>query len=77
VPHEPSAAPNVAQSPSAGSPRPESAILVFKAVLAEVCENCGEAYISEESSRQFLEDAERALRAGVQVDVREFMPTPA
>jgi YgiT-type zinc finger domain-containing protein len=50
--------------------------VVFKAVPAEVCENCGEAYISEEFSRQLLEDAENASRAGVQVDVREFMPTP-
>ena len=47
--------------------------LVFKAVPAEVCANCGEAYIAEEVSRQILADGEQALRSGVQVDVREFV----
>jgi len=47
--------------------------LVFKNVPGEVCQNCGEAYVSEEVSRQVLEAAEEASRAGVQVDVREFV----
>ncbi len=51
--------------------------LVFKGVPAEVCQNCGEAYVSAELSRQLLERAEQASRAGVQVDVREFLPASA
>jgi len=47
--------------------------LVFKAVPAEVCANCGEAYIAEDISRQILATAEDAARSGVQVDVREFV----
>jgi hypothetical protein len=47
--------------------------LVFKAVPAEVCDNCGEAYIAEDVSRQILATAEHAARSGVQVDVREFV----
>ncbi len=50
--------------------------LVFKNVPAEVCENCGEAYISDEISRHVLQAAEEVARAGVQVDVREFVATP-
>ena len=38
----------------------ESTTLVFKAVPAEVCANCGEAYVAEEVSRQILAAAEHA-----------------
>ena len=47
--------------------------LVFKSVPAEVCGNCGEAYVAEEVTRQILAAAELAARSGVQVDVREFI----
>jgi hypothetical protein len=40
--------------------------------VAEV--NCGEAYVSEEITAQRLEEAEEAVRARVQVDVRELAP---
>jgi len=46
--------------------------LVVKNVPAKVCDNCGEAYVDEEITRQLLGTADEALRAGVQVDVREF-----
>jgi YgiT-type zinc finger domain-containing protein len=49
-----------------------STTLVVKGVPARICDNCGEAYVSQETTRQLLETAEEALRAGVQVDVREF-----
>ena len=48
--------------------------LVFKSVPAQVCENCGEAYVAAETSRQLLAAVEEASRVGVQVDVREFVP---
>src|SRR5260370_23936516 len=48
------------------------ATLVVKGVPARICDNCGEAYVDEEITRQLLDTAEQALRAGVQVDVREF-----
>ncbi len=51
--------------------------LVFKGVPADVCQNCGEAFVSAEVSRQLFRDAENAVRSGVQVDVREFLATPA
>lgn len=48
------------------------ATLVFKDVPAQVCENCGEAYLDEAVSRRLLESATAAVRAGVQVEVRSF-----
>lgn len=46
--------------------------LVIKGVPARVCENCGEAYLDEETSRLLLETAEKAVCAGVQVEIREY-----
>ena len=51
--------------------------LVFRAVQAEVCPNCGEAYVDEKVSAQLLAEAEEAARSGVQVEIREFLPAPA
>ena len=46
--------------------------LVIKGVPARICDNCGEAYVDEQISRPLMATANEALRAGVQVDVREF-----
>jgi len=48
------------------------ATIVVKSVPAQVCDNCGEAYVDQQTTRQLLETANEALRDGVQVDVREF-----
>lgn len=48
------------------------ATLVFKDVPAEVCANCGEAYHTEEVTRDLLRQAEQAASAGVEVDVRKY-----
>lgn len=47
--------------------------LVVKGVPASVCNNCGEEYVSEEVTARLLRSAEEAARAGVQVDVREYI----
>jgi YgiT-type zinc finger domain-containing protein len=49
-------------------------VVVFRNVPAQVCDNCGEAYVSEEITAQLLDEAEEAVRARVQVDVREIEP---
>lgn len=55
------------------TPERDGMTLVIKSVPARVCENCGEAYLEEETSRQLLETAEKAVRAGgVQVEIREY-----
>jgi YgiT-type zinc finger domain-containing protein len=47
--------------------------IVFKSVPADVCDNCGEEYVSETTTRQLLQEADQATRAGVQVEVRGFV----
>lgn len=47
--------------------------LVFKHVPARVCVNCGEEYIDEEAARRVLKVADEAAKAGVEVDIREYM----
>jgi YgiT-type zinc finger domain-containing protein len=50
----------------------DSLTLVVKGVPAQVCENCGEAYMNEETTRRLLETAEAEVQAGGQVEVREY-----
>ena len=47
--------------------------VVFKCVPAQVCENCGEAYLDADVTRQLLRIIEEAARGGVQVDIRQYM----
>jgi YgiT-type zinc finger domain-containing protein len=54
----------------------EGAALVVRKVPAQVCDNCGEAYVSAEVTRSLLQSAREALRTGVEVDIREFVATP-
>ncbi len=56
---------------------PGGTTLVVKGVPAEICENCGESYVSEEITHQLMALADEARRAGVQVDVRQFAATTA
>jgi YgiT-type zinc finger domain-containing protein len=51
----------------------DATILVIKGVPASVCENCGEEYVEGEMTARLLKDAEEAVRAGVQVDIREYV----
>jgi hypothetical protein len=54
----------------------EGAALVVRKVPAQICENCGEAYVAADVTRRLLAAAREALRAGVEVDIREFAATP-
>ena len=51
----------------------DATTVVFKHVPAQVCANCGEAYVDDATTVQLLEDADAALKAGVQVEVRAFV----
>ncbi len=50
-----------------------STVLVVKGVPADVCANCGEEYVGEATTAHLLRTAEEAARAGVEVDVREYV----
>ena len=46
--------------------------LVFKGVPADVCANCGEQFVDEQTTERLLSEAERAAQAGVQVEIRLY-----
>ena len=51
--------------------RGESTI-VFREVPADVCVNCGEYYLSEETTEKLLERAERAVQNGAIVEIQKY-----
>ncbi len=51
--------------------RGESTI-IFKEVPADVCDNCGEFYLSESITEKLLERAEHAVKNGVMVEILKF-----
>lgn len=51
--------------------RGESTI-ILKNVPAEVCENCGEYYLSEDITEQVLSRAEEAVKSGAEVEILRF-----
>ena len=52
--------------------------IVFKGVPADVCDTCGESFIDEDVSAEASQQAEAAVEAGVEVDVRRWRkPQPA
>jgi len=46
---------------------------VVKDVPSRVCDNCGEAYLDDETTERLLNLAEEAARSGVQVDIRRYI----
>ena len=46
--------------------------VIVKSVPAEVCENCGEYYLSEETAGKVLAAAERAVHTGAEVEILRF-----
>jgi YgiT-type zinc finger domain-containing protein len=50
----------------------DATTIVFKSVPAQVCENCGEEYVDDETTAQLLTIFEQSLKAGVAVDVRHY-----
>ncbi|NJL50056.1 MAG: type II toxin-antitoxin system MqsA family antitoxin [Leptolyngbyaceae cyanobacterium SM2_5_2] len=50
----------------------EGAIVVFKRVPAEVCDNCGEYYLSDEVTGKLLERAEAAIASGAEIEIRAY-----
>ena len=48
--------------------------VVIKRVPAEVCTNCAEEYVGEDTTARLVRVADEAVREGVQLDVREYVP---
>ena len=49
-----------------------TAVLIFRNVPARVCEACGEEYVSAETHRALLRQAESELERGVVLEMLEF-----
>lgn len=47
--------------------------LVFKHVPDDICDNCGEEFMTENISATLFKEAKQAIESGVQVDVREYL----
>ncbi len=46
--------------------------VIFKGIPADVCENCGEYYLSEKVARQVMQRAEGAVKSGAEVEILRF-----
>ena len=51
----------------------DGAVVAFKNVPAQVCRNCGEAYVDEAVTARILQAAEQSIRDGVEIDVRRYV----
>ena len=48
------------------------AIIIIKNVPAQVCENCGEYYLDEQTSRRVMEMAEKAVKNNAEVEILSY-----
>ncbi|SPE38924.1 conserved hypothetical protein [Candidatus Sulfopaludibacter sp. SbA6] len=46
--------------------------VILKQVPAEVCENCGEYYLSDTVTGQVMDRAEAAVKSGAEVQILKF-----
>jgi YgiT-type zinc finger domain-containing protein len=46
--------------------------VIFKGVPADVCDNCGEYYVSESVTKELLRRAEMAAQNGVEVEILSY-----
>jgi len=50
----------------------DGAVVIFKGVPADVCENCGEYYLTDEVTDRLMARAEEALRHGAEVEILRY-----
>lgn len=48
-------------------------VMVFRNVPSNICGDCGEEYISEESTKTLLECAKESLKKGIAVEVMDWL----
>ena len=49
-----------------------SSTIVFKEVPAQICDNCGEKYVDEATTKELLNKARNIVKNGVEVDIRKY-----
>ncbi|MDQ1350237.1 MAG: hypothetical protein QG657_538 [Acidobacteriota bacterium] len=50
----------------------EQTILVFKDVPAQVCDNCGEEYLSAKTNKELLKLANDAIKRGISLELLKY-----
>ncbi|WP_016951127.1 type II toxin-antitoxin system MqsA family antitoxin [Anabaena sp. PCC 7108] len=50
----------------------DECIIVLKKVPAEICDNCGEYYLSDTVTEQVLEKAELAITKGAELEIIRY-----
>lgn len=50
----------------------EGCTVIVKEVPADVCENCGEYYLSEAVSAELLRRADQAARRGTEIEILHY-----
>ena len=50
----------------------DETVVVFKHVPADVCQNCGEYYLSETVTEYLLTQAEAAIHRGAEVEILRY-----
>ena len=51
----------------------DNCIVILKQVPADVCENCGEYYLSESVTEEVLNKAEDAVNKGAEVEIIRYV----
>jgi len=49
-----------------------SSTIVFKEVPAHICDNCGEKYIDDSTTKELLKRARGIVSNGVEIDIRKY-----
>lgn len=50
----------------------DDTVVVFKQVPADVCDNCGEYYLSETITERLLTQAEAAVQRGAEIEILRY-----
>ncbi|RJP26852.1 MAG: type II toxin-antitoxin system MqsA family antitoxin [Candidatus Abyssobacteria bacterium SURF_5] len=50
----------------------EESTIIIKDVPAEICENCGEYYLSESITEKVMTRAEESIKKGAEVEILRF-----
>jgi len=46
--------------------------ILFKDVPAEICTTCNEPYVSESTTQHLLDDANRIVESGAELEIRRY-----
>ena len=50
----------------------DNCIIILKGVPADICENCGEYYLSQNTTKSVLDRAERVVDGNAEIEVLRF-----